>query len=101
MPISVLIVSMVCVGTLFYSYPRWLVSSFGESHYLSPYLYLYGLGVPIFVFNMWLMVRNGGMRLNIPGEKRWIFIFMCGLACSFVLHTLWVVVATYFPFKGL
>ncbi len=84
-----------------YYYPRRLKDIFGEDHFLLPYLYLYGLGIPFFIFNMYLMIRYKGLQLHIPGEKKWMLIFICGLICSFILHSVWILLATQIPFKGL
>ncbi len=96
--VFLLLVFCAIVGV--FIYPRQLVAVFGEDHFLSSYLYLYGLGVPIFIFNMWLMIRLNALSFKVPGEKKWLFIFIGGLVCTYVLHTMWVLVAALLPFKG-
>ena len=87
-------------GAGFYCYPRWLVVTFGESHYLSPYLYLYGLGGPIFIFTMALMIHFKALNFKIPGEKKWAVIFVSGLFGSWLIHTVWIAAAVLAPFYG-
>ena len=99
-PIVIFLLFAFCAIIGFYIYPRQLVTVFGEDHFLSSYLYLYGLGVPVFIFNMWLMVKLDALSFKAPGEKKWLFIFTGGLLCTFALHTVWVLVAALIPFKG-
>ena len=91
---------LLFISVMLVIYPRFLEAFLGEDHFLSSYLYLYGLGIPIFIFNMWQMIRLDALSFKVPGERKWLFIFIAGLSCSCLLHTVWVLAAALFPFKG-
>ena len=81
-------------------FPRWLFSNFGEAHFISSYLYIYGSGVPFFILGFWLLIRSKALNLKVTGEKKWFLFFILGLFWNVLMHGFWVFMAVQFPFKG-
>ena len=81
-------------------FPRWLFSNFGEAHFISSYLYIYGSGVPFFIVGLWLLIRSKALNLKLTGEKKWLLFFIFGLCWNILMHGFWVLMAVQIPFKG-
>lgn len=96
--IVLLLVCFFVISAFFF--PRWLVSSFGEAHFISSYLYIYGSGIPFFIVGLYLLIRSKALNLKAPGEKKWLWFFILGLTWAVTAHGLWIFTAVYFPFKG-
>ena len=98
-------VFIICVLVSFFAcsaffFPRWLVSRFGEGHFISSYLYIYGSGIPFFILGVCLLIRSKALDFRIKGEKKWLWFFILGLTWYLIAHGLWILVAVSFPFKG-
>lgn len=97
-----IILLLVCFfADLAFFLPRLLVSFFGEAHFISSYLYIYGSGIPFFILGVWLLIRSKALDLKAPGEKKWFWFFILGLTWSVVAHGFWIFTAVHFPFKGI
>ena len=98
-------VFIICVlvgffaGSAFF-FPRWLLTRFGEGHFISSYLYIYGSGIPFFILGVWLLIRSKALDFRIKGEKKWLWFFILGLTWYVIAHGLWILVAVSFPSKG-
>ena len=92
------LVSFFIISAFFF--PRWLVFRFGEGHFISSYLYIYGSGIPFFVLGIGLLIRSRALDFRITGEKKWFLFFVLGLTWYVIAHGLWILTAVSFPFKG-
>ncbi len=95
--------SILCAVFAFFSfayfYPRYLLSVFGPSHFLSSYLYIYTFGFFFFVMILWLLVQSGAIQLKRVGEKKWLAVFVICLLFNILMHGLWIYLAIHFPLK--
>ena len=73
--------------------PRYLVKAFGESHFISSYMYLYLSGIPFFVLGLWLLIHSKAINLKIPGEKTWLSFFVLSFVWYLIFHGGWILLA--------
>ena len=97
------------VGTLFvigiftafaYFYPRFLVSSLGESSPWISYLYTYGMGFIFFSSSLIFIFTRSIQDLRRRREFYWLIVISVGFVFMFFCHGLWIYLAIHFPIKS-
>ena len=78
-------------------FPRWLVSTFGESHFLSSYLYIYGQGLPFFIIGVYMLIKSQALNIKLHEEKKWLAYFILVLMWNMLAHGLWIWTAVQIP----
>jgi len=82
-----------------YVYPRMLISTLGESSPWTSYLYMYGLGLVVFVMGLTLIRKTGALVPGRGKDTMWWRILIGGYLLFFTLHGLWVSLAVFLPVK--
>lgn len=83
-----------------FTYPRLIVSWLGEDNPWTSYLYLYGLGLIVFVIGITLILRTGACQLGRGRDSGWFKVLIGGYIFFATLHAVWIIAAQQIPFLG-
>lgn len=96
--VIIFLVVLFFASSAFY-FPRGLVLFLGKEHFLSSYLYIYGSGIPFFILGIWLLIYSKAIKLEVPGEKKWILGFVFSFIWICFIHGLLILATVKIPFK--
>jgi hypothetical protein len=63
--------------------------------YWWPYIYQYSVGGFIFVFGMYLILRNRACVLNRPQDRFWFTVLIIGFIWYATMHLSWFLAGIY------
>ena len=76
------------------------VRGLDESHPWVSFIYFYGLGLTVYIFFSWILIRLKAIDLSFRKERLWFVLLSVGLVFFFTVHAVWNYLAFYTPYKG-
>ena len=70
-----------------------------DSVWLSVF-YFYGLGLPIYIYVSYLMLRFGAVNWTSRVDRTWFYIIHIGMTCVCFIHVAWTWLALHTPYQG-
>ncbi len=101
MKINVKILSAVIFVLIFsFSFPRFLIATFGKDSPWTSYLYMYGLGGVCFAIGIWLILQTRACQIGRGHDTFWFKVLLGGYLFFASLHGFWVWFSLSYPVIG-
>ncbi len=79
---------------------KYILHHIGPHNPWMSYIYFYGLGVPIYIFTMILLIRLKAINLSYASDRFFCIVVTIGFCFLFIGHGVWTWLALNLPYKG-